>query len=137
MKQDFLAAREEMVQMDRKVNKVREEVFQLVVCVSTAAPVLASPRHALHSSCGENAVEEKNFFQKRKRLRIYVTIQQGFVSSNYPTASDALQFVNPPCYPPSPTSYPFVSHEEDTASTAASGTEASVAMYAASGKGTA
>lgn len=66
--------------MERKVNKVREEVFQFVICLSTAAPVFASPGHAPQASCSESATEEKTFSRRGRGCTYMLTVQEGFLS---------------------------------------------------------
>lgn len=96
--------------MERKANKVREGVFQFIICLSTAALVFVSTGHAIHSSCSESTIKVKKPFSRSSRgCTDMLTIQEEFPTCNYPTASDALQLVHSACYPTFPISDSFVS----------------------------
>lgn len=86
-----------MVQMARKANEVRAEVFQFITCLPPAALVLVS---TIHSSCSESTIKVKKPFPGSNRgCTEMLTIQEEFATTNYPAASDALQLAHSGCYP--------------------------------------
>lgn len=99
-----------MVQMERKANEVRE-VFQFIICLSTAAHVFVSTGRAIDSSCSESTIKvKKSFFRSSRGCTRMLRIQEEFANSGYPTASDALQLVLSAFYPTFPIHDPFVSY---------------------------